>query len=173
MCIPPPDPAEAWKTAAPLFPVVRREAERASRKSRESADDLFQSGCLWLVGRLKAGTMPADALAVLRKIRNYYRRHTCRRGPTLEQLPDEYDGPAPDEDEASFFGPESFSRLEAGLAKLPGRQSVAVRLRYGLDGAGERGPAQVAAEMGCTKQAVQFLLRKALHHLRKEFPDLI
>ena len=172
MCVP--TPADVWKVAEPLFPAVRREVERAARKSRESADDLFQSGCLWLCGRLKAGTLRPDPDQVSRRLRNHFRRHTCRRpAVTFEQLPEEYDAAAPDPDEDSPYGGACLSRLDEGLARLPPRQSVAVRLRYGLDGSGERNISEVAEEMGLAKQTAARLLKKAIFRLRKEFPDLI
>jgi DNA-directed RNA polymerase specialized sigma24 family protein len=172
MCLLPNDP---WSVARRFDKITRAESRRAARKCLATADDLYQEGMLWLVAnaaRVLAGTTAPPEAVIRLKLRDHYRRFT-KPGPGPESLPPDFDAVAPDDDEAGAFDPGCVSRLEGGLAKLTPRQRLAVTLRYGLDGSGERSIREVAAEMACRRQAVQLLLRKAVHHLRKEFPDLI
>jgi RNA polymerase sigma factor (sigma-70 family) len=59
-------------------------------------------------------------------------------------------------------------RTELGVmvARLPARQREIVRAYYGLDGQEAQTMPELAAELGCSKQAVHYHLRCALRRLR-------
>ena len=52
------------------------------------------------------------------------------------------------------------------VARLPVKQRQIVRAYYGLDGYSPHTLVQLGEHWGCTKQAVQYHLRRALHRLR-------
>lgn len=52
------------------------------------------------------------------------------------------------------------------VAQLPSKQRHIVRDYYGLDGHQRQTLIQLGDQLGCTKQAVQYHLRRALHRLR-------
>lgn len=58
------------------------------------------------------------------------------------------------------------AELRALVAQLPSKQRHMVRYYYGLDGHQVHTLVQLGDELGCTKQAVQYHLRRALHRLR-------
>lgn len=56
--------------------------------------------------------------------------------------------------------------LHAMVEQLSPTQRWVVRAYYGLDGQGEHTLAQLGSQLGCTRQAAHYHLRKALLHLR-------
>lgn len=67
---------------------------------------------------------------------------------------------------SSLLEQEVEAVLQAMVEQLSPRQRWVVRAYYGLDGQGERTLAQLGSQLGCTRQAVHYHLRKALLHLR-------
>lgn len=67
---------------------------------------------------------------------------------------------------AGLVAQEIDAALHALVARLPVKQRHIVRAYYGLDGYAPHTLVQVGAYWGCTKQAVQYHLRRALHRLR-------
>jgi RNA polymerase sigma factor (sigma-70 family) len=56
--------------------------------------------------------------------------------------------------------------LHALVEQLPARKRWIVRTYYGLDGQGEHTLAELARQLGCTRQGVHYHLRRAILHLR-------
>jgi DNA-directed RNA polymerase sigma subunit (sigma70/sigma32) len=52
------------------------------------------------------------------------------------------------------------------VAQLPVKQRWVVRAYFGLNGRGRHTQAQLAAQLGCTRQAVSYHLGRALLYLR-------
>lgn len=61
---------------------------------------------------------------------------------------------------------EIASRLTAAIDRLPARQRVAVELRFGLDGRGERAHHEVARAIGVSVTSAQNITRSAIGALR-------
>ncbi len=68
--------------------------------------------------------------------------------------------------EASCISREIASRLTAAIDRLPSRQRVAVELRFGLDGRGERAHHEVARAIGVSVTSAQNITRSAIGALR-------
>jgi RNA polymerase sigma factor (sigma-70 family) len=58
------------------------------------------------------------------------------------------------------------AELEALVARLPRQQRYIVRAYYGLDGQAALTQAQLGQQLGCTRQAIHYHLRRALQRLR-------
>lgn len=56
--------------------------------------------------------------------------------------------------------------LQAQVAALPAKQRQVIQACYGLDGQGARTLTQVGRELGCSRQAVTYHVRRALVRLR-------
>jgi RNA polymerase sigma factor (sigma-70 family) len=56
--------------------------------------------------------------------------------------------------------------LRVLVGQLPAKQRWVVRAYFGLDGGGGRTQAQLAAQLGCSRQAVSYHLSRALLYLR-------
>lgn len=67
---------------------------------------------------------------------------------------------------AGLVAQEIEEALHALVAHLPVKQRQIVRAYYGLDGYTPHTLVQLGEQWGCTKQAVQYHLRQALHRLR-------
>lgn len=75
--------------------------------------------------------------------------------------------PVPSPDPLHYLmGQEVRGVLQAMVEQLPARQRWIVRAYYGLDGQGEHTLAELAHQLGCTRQAIHYHLRKALLRLR-------
>jgi RNA polymerase sigma factor (sigma-70 family) len=73
---------------------------------------------------------------------------------------------APVDPWAHLLEREIKTALYALVARLPHQQRWLVCARYGLDGQGARSLAELGAQLGCTRQAIQYHLRRALLRLR-------
>jgi len=73
---------------------------------------------------------------------------------------------APVDPLAYLLEQEVKAALYSLVAQLPNRQRWLVCARYGLDGQGARSLAQLGDQLGCTRQAIQYHLRRALLRLR-------
>jgi RNA polymerase sigma factor (sigma-70 family) len=73
---------------------------------------------------------------------------------------------APPDPLGQLLEQELCEALQLLVAKLPAQQRWVVRAYYGLDGQGGHTQAQLAAQRGCSRQAISYHLRRALLYLR-------
>lgn len=78
--------------------------------------------------------------------------------------------PAEDEDPAEVAERKAdFEYLRRRLALLPPGMQLAIGLKFGLDGEGERTNAEIAAAVGVTEDRARLIVCEALDFLRKSF----
>jgi RNA polymerase nonessential primary-like sigma factor len=80
----------------------------------------------------------------------------------IDQLVTDNDGNA-----GSFAGDDAPSPIDALIARLPARQREVLERRYGLNDHGVQSLAEVAAEIGLTRERVRQIQSEALKRLRE------
>lgn len=144
-------------------------------RGRLDASDLVQQTCLSVHKRIAEfeGSEPGQFVAWLRQvhehnIRNAVRDHlqAGRRAADRDIPLGQFDVPARATDTPSrrLIRDEDNAKLRNALERLPPDEKQALRLRY-IEG---RTVAEVANEMGLSRDALIWLMRRALQRIRSE-----
>lgn len=159
-------------------PDLRRLADRLLDdriRGRLDASDLVQQTCLSVHKRMAEfeGTDPAQFVAWIRQVHEHNVRnairdhlHAGRRAAGREQPLGEVDAAdaAAETPSRRLIRSEDETRLRDALERLPPDEQHALRLRY-IEG---RTIADIAEDMGITRDALIWLMRRALRRIRSE-----